>query len=225
MIEGGLDALFADNPNVFVAGDLLWYPVEGKPSICTAPDAMVVFGRPKGDRRSYLQWQEGNLPPQVTFEVLSHTNTAAEMKRKLQFYERHGVDEYYLYDPDRGTLNGWLRDGDTLVEIGDMQHWISPRLNIEFQLQDGELVIYGPDGTRFATYVELAEQVEQERLQRESAQQQALQERLRAEQERRRAEQERERAEQERERAEQERERAERLAVQLRALGIDPDTL
>ncbi len=27
-IQGGIAALFADNPNVFVAGDLLWYPVE-----------------------------------------------------------------------------------------------------------------------------------------------------------------------------------------------------
>jgi hypothetical protein len=26
----GCDALFKDDPNVFVAGDLLWYPVEGK---------------------------------------------------------------------------------------------------------------------------------------------------------------------------------------------------
>src|SRR5262245_51668604 len=37
MIEGGIDALFRDDPNVFVAGDLLWYPVEGHPEICTAP--------------------------------------------------------------------------------------------------------------------------------------------------------------------------------------------
>ncbi|HMZ80299.1 MAG TPA: hypothetical protein PLL06_11415, partial [Acidobacteriota bacterium] len=28
MIKGGLDAVL---PNDFVAGDLLWYPVEGKP--------------------------------------------------------------------------------------------------------------------------------------------------------------------------------------------------
>ena len=28
-IQGGIDALFKDNENVFVAGDLLWYPVEG----------------------------------------------------------------------------------------------------------------------------------------------------------------------------------------------------
>lgn len=47
-IQGGLDALFRDNPNVFVAGDLLWYPVEGQPGIRRAPDAMVVFGRPSG---------------------------------------------------------------------------------------------------------------------------------------------------------------------------------
>lgn len=33
-IQGGIDALFRDDPNVFVAGDLLWYPVEGKPHIC-----------------------------------------------------------------------------------------------------------------------------------------------------------------------------------------------
>jgi hypothetical protein len=52
-IQGGCDALFRDDPNVFVAGDLLWYPVEGKNTICQAPDVMVVFGRPKGDRRSY----------------------------------------------------------------------------------------------------------------------------------------------------------------------------
>jgi hypothetical protein len=52
-IEGGLDAQYRDDPNVFVAGDLLWYPVEGRPVIRAAPDVMVAFGRPKGDRGSY----------------------------------------------------------------------------------------------------------------------------------------------------------------------------
>ncbi len=47
-IEGGLDDLFHRRPDVFVAGDLLWYPVEGHPEIRQAPDAMVAFGRPKG---------------------------------------------------------------------------------------------------------------------------------------------------------------------------------
>ncbi len=29
-IKGGCDAIFKDDENVFVAGDLLWYPVEGE---------------------------------------------------------------------------------------------------------------------------------------------------------------------------------------------------
>jgi hypothetical protein len=49
-IQGGLDALFRHDPNVFVAGDLLWYPVEGHREIRVAPDALVAFGRPKGYR-------------------------------------------------------------------------------------------------------------------------------------------------------------------------------
>jgi len=65
-----LEILFADNPNVFVIGDMLWYPVEGHPEIRQAPDVMVIFGRPKGDRGSYLQWREANIAPQVVFEIL-----------------------------------------------------------------------------------------------------------------------------------------------------------
>lgn len=66
-IEGGLDAVYGADPDVFVAGDLLWYPVQGKPNICTAPDALVVFGRPKGERGSYKQWEEGGIAPPCRF--------------------------------------------------------------------------------------------------------------------------------------------------------------
>ena len=94
---------------VFVAGDLLWYPVEGQPRISAAPDAMVVFGRTAGDRRSYLQWMEGGLAPQVVFEVLSLSNTDQELEAKLQFYELHGVEEYYVIDPYDQLVYGYLR--------------------------------------------------------------------------------------------------------------------
>ena len=39
-IKENLNLLFAENPDVFVAGDLLWYPVEGSNTIRIAPDAM-----------------------------------------------------------------------------------------------------------------------------------------------------------------------------------------
>src|SRR6185312_9059714 len=135
--------------DVFVAGDLLWYAQEGDPKIRTAPDAMVVFGRPKGYRGSYMQWREEGIPPQVVFEILSPGNRFGEMLRKFHFYDDRGVEEYYLYDPDIGTLEGWLRDGDHLREIAEMQGHVSPLLGIRFEPGVGydSLKIYAPNGS------------------------------------------------------------------------------
>ncbi|MBE9012963.1 Uma2 family endonuclease [Pseudanabaenaceae cyanobacterium LEGE 13415] len=197
VIEQNLEWLFADNPNVFVAGDLLWYPVEGNNRLSTAPDAMVVFGRPKGDRGSYQQWKEDNLPPQVVFEILSPSNTQPEMERKLLFYHTYGVEEYYVYDPDRIQLSGWQRAEDGLLDrIDSMSGWISPRLGIRFELGT-ELQLYRPDGTPFFSFAEINQLLDQERQRADRAEQQLEQERLRSQQ----------------------------MAERLRSLGIDPDAL
>ena len=74
LIKENLEILFANDPQVFVAGDLLWYPVEGHPEICVAPDVLVAFGCDNGDRGSYKQWLENNIAPQVVFEILSPCN-------------------------------------------------------------------------------------------------------------------------------------------------------
>jgi Uma2 family endonuclease len=116
--------------NVFVAGDLFWYPIEGRPNIVNAPDVMVVFGRPKARRGSYQQWNESGIPPQVVFEILSPGNTQDEMDRKLLFYDRYGVEEYYLYDPERNDFSGWMRSEGRLDVIDAIENWVSPRLGI-----------------------------------------------------------------------------------------------
>jgi Uma2 family endonuclease len=220
-IKEGLEALFRNNPDVFVAGDLLWYAEEGKPKIRKAPDAMVVFGRPKGYRGSYKQWLEGSIAPQVVFEVLSPGNRQSEIIRKFRFYERYGVEEYYVYDPDNGDLAGWLRGDSGLEDVAEMNGYISPRLGVRFEPGEGpdRLRIIAPNGRPFLTYVELVEEREAERLRAQAADQRAEIERQRAETERQRAETERQRAETEHLRAETERQRAERLAVRLRELG------
>jgi Uma2 family endonuclease len=163
LIKENLDCLFANNPDVFIAGDLLWYPVEGHPEIRVAPDAMVVFGRPKGDRGSYRQWQEADIAPQVVFEILSPGNRLAEMARKLQFYDRYGVEEYYVYDPDSNELGGFIRQAGQLTGIEPMHNWVSPRLGIRFVLTAETLEIYTPQGEQFRTTIELAEQLSQEK--------------------------------------------------------------
>jgi Uma2 family endonuclease len=183
VIKENLDLLFADNPSVFVAGDLLWYPVEGNNAICQAPDVMVAFGRPKGRRGSYLQWREDNMAPQVVFEILSPNNRLKELAKKFQFYDLYGVEEYYLYDPDTVDLNGWLRSqSGRLVVIEDMADWISPGLGIRFDLSGAELQIYRPDGRRFLTFLELEQRAEQAEQRAEQAEQRAakLEERLRS---------------------------------------------
>jgi Uma2 family endonuclease len=157
-VKGGLDAVFRDEPNIFVAADLFWYPVKGNNKIRTAPDTMVVFGRPKGHRGSYLQWKEADIAPQTVFEILSPGNRVGKLAEKFEFYDFYGVEEYYVYDPDEGTLAGWLRRKKKLVVIKTMEGWISPRLKVRFELQDGELCLFGPDGKKFATYAELVEQ-------------------------------------------------------------------
>ncbi|BAY49597.1 hypothetical protein SAMD00079811_72260 [Scytonema sp. HK-05] len=185
VIEQNLDWLYADDPNVFVAGDLLWYPVKGRNTIVTAPDVMVAFGRPKGDRGSYKQWEEDNIPPQVVFEILSPSNSSTEMDKKLLFYDRYGVDEYYIYDPDKNTFRGWLRTDDGLDAIGEMA-WVSPRLSIRFDMSGEELQIYRPDGSKFFSYAEVNAQLEQEKQRAEQEKQRAeqVQQELEAERQR-----------------------------------------
>jgi Uma2 family endonuclease len=217
-IKENLEILFANHPDVFVAGDLLWYPVEGNNKIRLAPDAMVIFGRPKGDRGSYRQWEEDNIAPQVVFEILSPGNRAGKMMNKLLFYQRYGVQEYYIYDPDDIELVGSIRSGDWLESIPEMNGWVSPLLGIRFELTENDLEIYRPDGRKFLTSVELDQRAEQEC-------QRAEQECQRAEQEHQRAEQEHQRAEDAIAQLEQERQRYQALLEQIKQSGIDPETI
>src|SRR5262245_3685573 len=124
VLFGNLAALFRSRADVFVAGDLLWYPVEGRSDLSIAPDVLVVFGRPKGDRGSYQQWNEGGLPLTVVFEILSPSNTIAEMDDKQAFYEEHGVEEYYIYDPDRNRLMIFVRQGEVLRRVRPVQGFV-----------------------------------------------------------------------------------------------------
>ncbi len=187
-LKENLEVLLPD----FVGGNLLWYPIEGDNKTRLAPDVLVAVGRPKGERGSYRQWEEGGVAPQVVFEVLSPGNTLPEMVRKFSLYDRFGVEEYYVYDPDANVLSGYLRRADRLVEIEEIEGWQSPRLGIRFQPGD-ELVILNPDGRPFLTFQEMFARMTT-----------ATQ-----------------RADEERQRADEERRRADTLAARLRALGVE----
>ncbi|MEE6161845.1 hypothetical protein U9R62_10935 [Cylindrospermopsis raciborskii DSH] len=54
--------------------------------------------------------------------------------------------KYYVYDPDRISLEVSIRENNSFKEIKDFSVWTSPRLNIRFDMTGDELVIYYPDG-------------------------------------------------------------------------------
>jgi Uma2 family endonuclease len=156
-LQGNLDLIFKDRPDILVAGDNLWYPDQNDPNLCQAPDVYVAFGRPKGYRGSYRQWEEGGIAPQVVFEIISPRNRRAEMMRKFDFYDRHGVEEYFVIDPHRNRAEGYVRGPDGLTDVTDLNGFISPRLGVRFTVSTSDINIYGPDGKPFLTFIELGE--------------------------------------------------------------------
>ena len=188
-IEGNLESLFADDPMVFIAADMNWHPIPRshppKEGEYVAPDVMVVFGVPKGEdssRNSYIQHLEGNIPPQVVFEIYSPSNKAKDFDKKFEFYERYGVEEYYCIYPKENLLEVWLRVGQSLRRADWRDVWVSKRLGVTFDATGETLQLFDPDGNPFRSFGEERqgrEQAEAER-DRERAEKAALLEKLRA---------------------------------------------
>ena len=63
IIKENLEIVLANNLDAFIAGDLLWYPIEGDNVTCAAPDVMVILGRPKGDQIGRASCRERVLMP------------------------------------------------------------------------------------------------------------------------------------------------------------------
>lgn len=152
MLYGNLAALFRSVRDVFVGANQFWYPREGYEEVPQAPDVYVVFGRPKGDRPSYKQWEEDDVPITVAFEILSPGNDNFEMEEKRLFYEEYGVEEYYVYDPDRNRLLIYLRKGDVFRRVRPVDGFVSPRMGIRFVMAEPEMIVQRPDGAPFRTF-------------------------------------------------------------------------
>jgi Uma2 family endonuclease len=205
------NALKAAQPERWVVGECCLYLDRAEPTRFKVPDILITRGAPNTEKlRTYVLWRD----PAVVFvaEVLSDDNTQAEVDDKQVRYERAGILEFLVVDPEacRFTLYELHRGGYRAVAPNAHGRCWSQELGIWFGAdEDGFVWVYGQDGRRSGTYLE---------------------ERTRAEQERSRAEQERTRAEQERTRAEQERSRAEaaeaqvaELLARLKAMEPPPD--
>lgn len=109
-----LQERFRETPDVFVAGDLLFYYQKGRRDAVVAPDVFVVRGIPKGLRRKYLLWEEREVPCFVA-EVTSDSTRRKDVSIKRDLYQELGVQEYFLFDPYGDYLDPSLQ-GYRLVE-------------------------------------------------------------------------------------------------------------
>ena len=93
---------YADDPNAYVGIDLLLlYDREDKEREVVAPDVFVVFGVPDRARDSYKVSNEGKVPDFV-LEVASKGTYKKDVGSKKDKYERMGVREYCVFDPEGG---------------------------------------------------------------------------------------------------------------------------
>ena len=102
--------------NVVLEGDMFMYYEEGNPAASIAPDVYVVLDHDLGDRPVYKFWEEGK-PPDFALEVISPSSKIRNSKEKRALYQRLGIGEYFLFQPDprkRGRrLVGYRLWGDT----------------------------------------------------------------------------------------------------------------
>ena len=67
-------------------------------------------------RRSFFTWRENGAVPAVVFEIASQSTWRKDLTGKRRMYERRGVREYFIFDPenlylDGGPLLGFRHDG------------------------------------------------------------------------------------------------------------------
>ncbi len=98
---GALSIRYEGDPSTFIGIDLLLYDREDKRGEAVAPDLFVVFGTPDKDRRSFEVGEEGRVPDFV-LEVASKGTHKKDLGSKKNTYERMGVREYCVFDPQGG---------------------------------------------------------------------------------------------------------------------------
>jgi putative restriction endonuclease len=202
LLRQALEDAFQCCPDVKVPSAMFLYYVEGDPSPRTTPDIMVIKGVGKHFRRSIKTWIE-NAIPCVIIELTSEKTVAEDLGAKRCLYERLGVAEYFVYDPE-GVIQPILRgfrlkrkqytalaltaDGSLLSKELELQLMAENYMLRLQAVRTGKIIL-----TRQESAKQARQQAEQARRQTEQAQHQAEQARRQAEQAQHQAEQARQR--------------------------------
>ncbi len=108
-LRSNLKQHFRDVPDVVVEGDMFLYYAKGQADErlvrgkrvgkFVAPDVIVVLDHDLGGRGTYKLWEEGK-PPDFALEVISPSSEVRNRETKRDLYERIGIGEYFVFQPD-----------------------------------------------------------------------------------------------------------------------------
>lgn len=105
-----LEAHYADDPMIHIAGNNFLYYVQGNPKKAVSPDVYVVYGVRHSPRDTYKVWDENGITPGIVFEFTSKSTKDDDNNKKYPLYEQVlKVDEYFRYDPTGDYLNPRLQ--------------------------------------------------------------------------------------------------------------------
>lgn len=206
-----LESIWANRNEWFFGIDMGVYHTTGVSHLVPViPDGFLSLGverRKAGKSRlSYAVWEEQEIVPKLVLEVVSKT-PGDEYDNKLEIYTKLGVLYYVIYNPQYWRRDQHqpfevykLVDGQYQLQIGE-PFWM-PEVGLGIgrgsytsgTIQREVLYWYDENDRRYLTADEVAQN---ERQQREAAEQQV----------------------------EIERQQRLRLAAKLRDLGIDPDSI
>lgn len=118
-----LIGLWAERMDWYFGVDMAVYHTTGiSPKVPVVPDAFLSLGveRKKGgkSRRSYATWEENNVVPILTLEMVSH-RPGEEYDEKLDLYAKLGVLYYVIYNPEF-----WQRDRHQPFEVYKLENGI-----------------------------------------------------------------------------------------------------
>jgi hypothetical protein len=172
-----LNSIWANRMDWFFGVDMAVYHTTGvNPRVPVVPDAFLSLGveRKKGgkSRKSYAVWEENDVVPILTLEMVSHT-PGGEYDEKLAIYTKLGVLYYVIYNPEFWRRDQHqpfevykLVDGNYQLQIGEPL-WmpevglgIGRHQTVIAGIQQEFLSWYDQQGNRYLTD---AEQVQQER--------------------------------------------------------------
>ncbi len=149
-----LKLFFAGQMDVFIAANLNFYYDEDDSKKYYIPDIMVAFGISNHKRKTYKLWEE-KLCPQVVFEVASESTWKKDISDKVEDYERLGVEEYYILDPENLylplPLMAYRRDemGRLRLVMAENDRILSPLLQLEVVWTEGRFRLFDLETKEF----------------------------------------------------------------------------